>query len=227
MKTMTKTILSSAFLFLGSHAAYGQCKVPTDGIYIMDTDVKEVLKGAPPAVDQQLRIVDLCKYNLAVGIIHRGPTAAPAAGAARGKAGNKGGAKGAGKQAANVVRCSTGTAPEGAAPAGAGGISHDDETETYIIVSGGGTLVTGGAIVNGARSGPESEVTKVLNGPSCSGQIVGNVTKRVVAPGDIIIIPFGVPHGWMDITDHVDYLSVRPDPDLVLQTGYVNPGVKQ
>ncbi len=221
MKTMTKTLLSCAVVFLGSHAAYGQCKVPTDAIYIMDTDVKNVLKGAPPAVDQQLRVVDLCKYALAVGIIHRGPTPVP--GAARGKAGNKG----KGKQTANLQRCNAGTAPEGAAPSGAGGIAHDDETETYIIVSGGGTVVTGGAIVNGVKSGPESEVTKVLNGPSCSGQIVGNVTKRVVGPGDIVIIPFGVPHGWTDITDHVDYLSVRPDPDHVLQQGYVNPGVKQ
>jgi hypothetical protein len=223
MKKMTKTMLSSAVLFLASHTAYGQCKVPTDGVYIMDTDVKEVLKGAPPAVDQQLRVVDLCKYNLAVGIIHRGPTGAGAAGAARGKAG-KGGAK---QVPANIQRCNAGTAPEGAAPAGAGGISHDSETETYIIVSGGGTVVTGGAIVNGVRSGPESEVTKVLNGPSCSGQIVGNVTKRPVVPGDIVIIPFGVPHGWIDITDHVDYLSVRPDPDHVLQTGYVNPAIKK
>lgn len=123
METMTKTMLGFAILFLGSRGAYAQCKVPTDGIYIMDTDVKEVLKGAPPAVDQQLRVV--------------------------------------------------------------------------------------------------------LNGPFCSCQMVGNVTKRVVGPGDIIIIPFGVPHGWMDITDHVDYLNVRPDPDHVLQTGYVNPGVKQ
>jgi hypothetical protein len=224
-KTMTKMILSASILLSGSHAAFGQCKVPTDGIYIMDTDVKEVLKGAPPAVDQQLRVVDLCKYNLAVGIIHRGPTGAPA-GAARGKAGNKGG-KGAGKQAANIQRCNSGTAPEGAAPAGVGGIAHDSETETYIIVSGGGTVVTGGAIVNGARSGPDSEVTKVLNGPSCSGQIVGNVTKRPVVTGDIVIIPYGVPHGWTDITDHVDYLSVRPDPDHVLETGYVNPAIKK
>jgi hypothetical protein len=226
MKKTTMTILGAAVLLSGSHAAFAQCKVPTDGIYIMDTDVKEVLKGAPPAVDQQLRVVDLCKYNLAVGVIHRGPTVAPAGAAARGKGGNKGG-KGAGKQAANVQRCNSGTAPEGAASSGAGGIAHDSETETYIIVSGGGTVVTGGAIVNGLRSGPDSVVTKVLNGPSCSGQIVGNVTKRAVVPGDIVIIPYGVPHGWTDITDHVDYLSVRPDPDHVLETGYVNPALKK
>ena len=37
-----------------------------------------------------------------------------------------------------------------------------------------------------------------------------DVVKRVVKVGDIIIIPAGVPHGWTNITDHVDYLSFRP-----------------
>jgi hypothetical protein len=45
--------------------------------------------------------------------------------------------------------------------------------------------------------------------------------------GDIVIIPATVPHGWTDITDHVDYLSVRPDPDRVLPAGYVNPIIKK
>ena len=45
--------------------------------------------------------------------------------------------------------------------------------------------------------------------------------------GDIIIIPAGVPHGWLDIADHVDYLSVRPDPDRVLPANYVNPSLKR
>jgi len=94
-------------------------------------------------------------------------------------------------------------------------------------VSGGGTLVTGGKIVNGNRSAPDSEVTRVLNGPSCSGPTVGNVVKKVVKTGDIIVIPAGVPHGWTDITDHVDYLSVRPDPDKVLEHGYVHPAMKK
>ena len=29
------------------------------------------------------------------------------------------------------------------------------------------------------------------------------------------------------IADHVDYLSVRPDPDRVLAAGYVNPMIKK
>jgi hypothetical protein len=74
-------------------------------------------------------------------------------------------------------------------------------------------------------SGPESIVTTTLNGPSCSGQIVGDVQKRDVVVGDIIIIPAGVPHGWANIPRHVDYLSVRPDPDRVLPSDYVHPSI--
>jgi hypothetical protein len=44
-----------------------------------------------------------------------------------------------------------------------------------------------------------------------------------VREGDIIIIPNKVAHGWSQITDHVTYLSVRPDPDRVLPAGYVYP----
>ena len=106
-------------------------------------------------------------------------------------------------------------------------IEHDFETETYIVVSGGGTLVTGGQIVNGNKSGPESEVTKVLNGPSCSGRAAGKLVSRTLGPGDMVIIPAGVPHGWSNIPDHVDYLSVRPDPNKVLAKDYVNPALKK
>ena len=105
-------------------------------------------------------------------------------------------------------------------------IAHDDTVETYIVTSGGGTLITGGTIVNGTRSGPDSEVTKILNGPSCSGRVVGDFVSRKMGVGDISVIPAGVAHGWADITDHVDYLSIRPDPKKVLEHGYVNPAIK-
>ena len=106
-------------------------------------------------------------------------------------------------------------------------IAHDQQTEGYLIISGSGTLVTGGKIVNGRKSPPESEVTKVLNGPSCSGMAVGaDIVKKVVKTGDIIIIPADVPHGWTDITDHVDYLSFRPSA-RVLEAGYTHPAIKK
>jgi quercetin dioxygenase-like cupin family protein len=102
-------------------------------------------------------------------------------------------------------------------------IAHDDTVETYIVISGSGTLVTGGQIINGHRSAPDSEVTKILNGPSCSGRAVGNVVSRKMSVGDISVIPAGVPHGWTDIGTEVTYLSIRPDPNKVLPHDYVNP----
>ena len=82
-------------------------------------------------------------------------------------------------------------------------------------------------MVNGRKSAPDAEVTRELNGPSCSGFMVGpDVVKKVVKTGDIIIIPAGVPHGWTDIGDHVDYLSFRPS-DHILEAGYVHPSIKK
>ena len=49
--------------------------------------------------------------------------------------------------------------------------------------------------------------------------------KKVLKEGDIIIIPAGTPHGWLEGPVHVDYLSVRPDPDRVLADDYINPAL--
>ena len=203
-----------ALLLLVSAAAVAQS--PKGATYITDAQVKAV--NSLPGVDRQIVRVDIGKLNEAVGIIHRGPSA-PAGG---------GGQRAAAAPAPPSPAEACGQ--NGPVPAGGtgGGIYHDHQTETYIIVSGSGTLVTGGRIFNGRKSAADSEVTKVLNGPSCSGVIAGDdVVKRVVNPGDIVIIPAGVPHGWTNIGDHVDYLSVRPDPDRVLPAGYVNPSLKK
>jgi quercetin dioxygenase-like cupin family protein len=217
---MKRSVFALAALLAFSAAAFAQS--PKAATYITDEQVKAI--NASPGIDRQIVSVDIGKLNEAVGIIHRGPTTPPAG--ARGAGGGAAG-RGAATAAAQAQPCGEQmtTLPAGATP---GGISHDHQTETYIIVSGGGTLVTGGRIANGRKSAPESDVTKVLNGPSCSGAIVGDdVVKKVVKVGDIIIIPANVPHGWTDISDHVDYLSVRPDPDRVLPAGYVNPVIKK
>jgi len=181
-------LLAAGAALAAAAVVFAQSGPPNHAIDITAAQIQTVLKNAPPAVDQQLRVVDMGSYNLAVGIVHREPTK------------NNGG----------PVR----------------GIAHAKTTETYYIVSGGGTLVTGGTIVNGRPSSPDSAVTKVLNGPSTSGEIQ-NGRSRVVHVGDVIIIPEGVPHGWTNVTDHVDYLSVRPDIDKVLPAGYVNPDIKE
>jgi hypothetical protein len=180
--------------------------------YITDEEVKTVNKE--PGIDRTIRVVDIGNEHFAVGIIHRMATAASA---------GRGTASAAAAPAGEPCGESATAGPAGEAS----GIAHDSQTEGYLIVSGGGTLVTGGHIANGRKSAPDSDVTKILNGPSCSGSIVGSdVVKRAVKVGDIVIIPAGVPHGWSDIPDHVDYLSFRPS-DHVLPAGYVHPSIKK
>ena len=215
MKTTIRRVVPVVIAICASAVAHAQS--PKAATYITDEEVKKV--NALPGVDRQIRVVDIGSENLAVGIVHRGPTGGGAAGGGR-----RGGAATATAAPADVCAEQTATPP---ADAAATGISHDSQTESYIIVSGGGTLVTGGHIVNGRKSATNAEVTKVLNGPSCSGIIAGgDVVKKVVKTGDIIIIPAGVPHGWTDIADHVDYLSIRPSA-RVLEAGYVNPAISK
>jgi hypothetical protein len=178
--------------------------------YITAEQVK--LVNALPGVDRQIVNVDVGNTNLSVGVVHRGRT-------------------GSGGSAPTI---SPGPSPEpcgdkGAVPPGTPtGFWHVGQTETYIIISGSGTLATGGRIANGVKWPANSEVTKVLNGPSCGGAMVGDdVVKRIVRAGDIIIIPAGTPHGWTDVADHVDYLSVRPDPQRTIPEMYTNPALKK
>jgi len=216
---MTKTVLKGLVLAAALTPAIGLAQAPKSATYITDEEVKAV--NATPGVDRTIKVVDIGPENFAVGVIHRG-----ASGAARGAAPAGGGAGGGAAAAAPAEPCgeqSTAPATGGAA----GMIAHDQQTEGYLIISGGGTLVTGGKIVNGRKSAPESTVTKELNGPSCSGTAVGaDLVRKVVKTGDIIIIPAGVPHGWTDIGDHVDYLSFRPSA-RVLAAGYTHPSIKK
>jgi mannose-6-phosphate isomerase-like protein (cupin superfamily) len=210
-----------AVFALATGIVFAQPKEATD---ISKADVDAVLKAGaartPPAVDQTLRVLDMGTYAMSVAVIHRGATRAPNAAAGRGNAAGRGAAP-------TADSCGLNEAPAGAQASPPGMIAHTQTTETYIVISGSGTLVTGGEIVKGRKSPPEGEVTKILNGPSCSGTSYGNIVSRKVTVGDITVIPAGVPHGWTDITDHVDYLSVRPDPDKVLEHGYVNPTLKK
>ena len=221
MKRTVLSVLAALLMALG--VAFAQA--PKAATYITDEEVKTV--NGQPGVDRTIRVVDIGNEHFAIGVIHRAGTGGgAAAGAARGGTNPPAGG-GAGRGvAAPAERCGeqASTPPAGSTP---GGISHDFQTEGYFIISGGGTLVTGGRIVNGTKSAADAPVTKELNGPTCSGIIAGtDVVKRVVKTGDIIIIPAGVPHGWTDITDHVDYLSFRPSGH-VLEAGYVHPSIRK
>lgn len=105
------------------------------------------------------------------------------------------------------------------------GIYHDQTIEVYYILSGSGLLTTGGTMIEERRAAADGDIVNVLNGPSGNGINQGGYTRKV-GPGDVIIIPAGVFHGWSQITEHLTYLSVRPDPDKVLPAGYVNPALQ-
>jgi hypothetical protein len=91
-----------------------------------------------------------------------------------------------------------------------GGIAHPDLDEMYYIVSGSGVMVTGGEFVD-----KQSSVSQLL-GPMDRGEIRGGV-QQYVEPGDIAIIPKGMPHGWLKTdTDAISYIIFRGDPNKVM-----------
>jgi mannose-6-phosphate isomerase-like protein (cupin superfamily) len=106
------------------------------------------------------------------------------------------------------------------------GIAHAQVTEVYYVLSGSGVLITGNEIGDREALAADSEVVRVAVGPSHRATFM-NGERRTVSAGDVVVIPAGVLHGWVEIPDHVNYLSVRPDPDRVLPAGYVNPAVKE
>lgn len=208
---MNKIFATTAVLCLASTAAMA---APTAATIITNEDVNAVLK-AEPINDHTIRVVDMGQnYNMSIAVVSRGPT----------------GVKRAAPPPPKVapVACGLKAVPAGGKLSPESSIAHDATAETYIVIRGGGTLITGGQVVNGTRSAPDSYVTTTLNGPSCSGKVTGDYVETPMKVGDIAVIPAGIPHGWTSIAKEVVYLSVRPDPKHVLPAaGYVFPALKK
>jgi len=177
--------------------------------------------------DENARVVDIGDgWSMELGIVHRSKqrvlTVGEAAQAGRGR----GGAQAAGGR--GNAQAATPTTPCGEQmanpPADAlqGAITHDNQTEGYYIVSGGGTAFIDGKVVNGRRSTNNPDGGP--NGPGCGGGVAVGSRKVELKVGDVLIVPPGVIHGWFDIPDHVDYLSFRPSHG-VMKNGWVNPTI--
>jgi mannose-6-phosphate isomerase-like protein (cupin superfamily) len=110
------------------------------------------------------------------------------------------------------------------APVGA--ISHSQVTEVFYFLSGAGTLVTGGSVDSERPFPPDTEFVRLAVGPSSGGVFRGG-DRRHVAPGDVVVVPAGVPHGFDDIGTELTYLSIRPDLKDVLPAGYVHPVLRK
>src|SRR5438552_12752620 len=162
---MTKfiwTVVVGVLVVASQTVTFSQSK-PTAATYITDEEVKTV--NATPGVDRTIRVVDIGNENFAIGVIHRAAPAARgtgagggaaaggagrgAAGGGAGRAGGGGAAGGGAGRAGGAAPTPCGermeTVPSGGTP---GMIAHDSQTEGYLVISGSGTLVTGGKIVN-------------------------------------------------------------------------------
>ena len=90
----------------------------------------------------------------------------------------------------------------------AGALIHERATETYYILHGSGTIVTGGSL--GGTPKP-TDLTRLGAGPSLQGERQGG-EGRQVGPGDVIIIPAGTPHSFSVLDSPISYLVFRFDP---------------
>ena len=86
-------------------------------------------------------------------------------------------------------------------------------TEIYYIVSGTGTLVTGGVIEEEESTGN----SRLTGRPNFAGTGVSGGVSRQVVPGDVIVIPGNTPHWFSNLDTDIRYLIFRPDPESLLQ----------
>jgi mannose-6-phosphate isomerase-like protein (cupin superfamily) len=84
---------------------------------------------------------------------------------------------------------------------------HDRVTETYYILSGSGTIVTGGSLGNPTPT----DLTRLNAGMSQTGTRVGGESRRI-GPGDIVIIPAGTAHSFSQLDGPISYLVYRFEP---------------
>jgi mannose-6-phosphate isomerase-like protein (cupin superfamily) len=230
MKSTALRVLLAAAVVIPM-ALYAQPKPgnPTTATVITKAEIDKIsaTEQNQTTRDENARVVDIGDgWSMELGIVHRSKqhvlTVGQAAQAASGR-GNAQAAAGRGNAhaAAQTTPCGEQMANP---PADAlqGAITHDNQTEGYYIVSGGGTAFIDGKVVNGRRSTNNPDGGP--NGPGCGGGVAVGSRKVELKIGDVLIVPPGVIHGWFDIPDHVDYLSFRPSHG-VMKNGWVNPTI--
>ena len=89
----------------------------------------------------------------------------------------------------------------------ASALIHDHVTETYYILSGSGTIVTGGRL----GDAKPTDLTRLNAGMSQTGTRIGG-ESRTIGPGDIVIIPAGTPHSFSQLDGPISYLVYRFEP---------------
>ena len=228
MKSTALNVLLAAAVLIPA-AAYAQPRPgnPTTATVITKAEIDKIsaTEQSQQTRDENARVVDIGDgWSMELGIIHRSKQRVMTVGeaqAARGRGNAQAAAAGGNAQAAAQTTPCGEQMVNPPADALQGAITHDFQTEAYYIVSGGGTAFIDGHVVNGRKSTANPDGGP--NGPGCGGLAVGS-RKIELKVGDVLIVPPGVIHGWIDIPDHVDYLSFRPSHG-VMKNGWVNPTI--
>lgn len=76
---------------------------------------------------------------------------------------------------------------------------HEKETDTFYVLSGAATVVTGGEMVDGKQTAPGQ-----MRGTSITGGQTFHLTK-----GDVMIVPAKTPHWFKDVSGSVQYYVVK------------------
>jgi mannose-6-phosphate isomerase-like protein (cupin superfamily) len=79
---------------------------------------------------------------------------------------------------------------------------HTQDTDLIHVLEGSAVFVTGGSVVD-----PKATAADEVRGASIAGG-----ETRVIAPGDVIIVPAGTPHWFKDVRGPVLYYTVKVRP---------------
>lgn len=95
-------------------------------------------------------------------------------------------------------------------------IEHEQVTEVYHIISGTATLLTSPELVNPVKKSADGPDVRQQSGPGYNSDTMKNPQANHLKPGDVIIIPAGTGHQFIEIPDSITYVVVRIDPDKVV-----------
>jgi len=80
---------------------------------------------------------------------------------------------------------------------------HAKKSDFMVIQDGEGTYMSGGELVNGKPGGEDPGDMR--------GQAIQGGVSRVLKPGDVMYVPAGIPHGFVETKDHVTFVMLRFD----------------
>lgn len=90
------------------------------------------------------------------------------------------------------------------------GVAHDQVSEVYHVLEGGGTMILGGKLIE-----PERRPDSGGNGPGIAGKGIEGGVRTHISKGDVLIIPAGTPHRFESADAFTLYTVVRADPQKV------------